>query len=292
MIPKQVNRLISHNVSLAAHTSLKIGGLARFYARPTSRMQLGAVIDWSRATRTPYCILGGGTNTLFTDKGFDGLVVHMRSLRGLRTDGVTLHSAAGEMLSRVAWAACEAGLTGLEWACGIPGTIGGAVVMNAGTREGEMANVIDSITLLDQDHRERVSKTALCMGYRTSALLTGSLPGVVVDVDLVLQRNDPRACIARARLIMTKRTARIPSGASAGCIFKNPSTGPTAGQLLEQVGCKGLRIGSAVVSNLHANFIINEGTGNAEDVLALIHQMRKHVQEITGITLDLEVLQY
>jgi len=291
-MPDLAKYLISHDIPLGTHTSLHIGGPARYYACPRNRAQLRALVDWSRTNHTPYCILGGGTNTLFTDSGFDGLVIHTTCLRGLQITGVRLQAAAGEMLAAAVSAACQAGLAGLEWASGIPGTVGGAVVMNAGVHEGEVADVLDAVTLLDPNGEVRVSKAALAMGYRTSALLTGELEGIITDVELILRHDDPATCAARARKIMTDRLKRQPTGASAGCVFKNPPTAPTAGQLLDQAGCRGLRSGDAVVSSLHANFIINEGADNAEDVLALIDQMRARVREMAGVELELEIVQH
>jgi UDP-N-acetylmuramate dehydrogenase len=292
IMPDLAKHLISHDTPLRTHTSLRIGGLARYYACPKNCAQLHALVAWSQENRTPYCILGGGTNTLFADSGFGGLVIHTTCLRGLQITGVRLQVAAGEMLAAAVSAACRAGLAGLEWASGIPGTVGGAVVMNAGTHEGEIANVLDAIVLLDPNGEVRVSKAALAMGYRTSALLTGELEGVITDVEFILRRDDSAACTARARQIMADRLKRQPTGASAGCVFKNPPPGPTAGQLLDQAGCRGLRSGDAAVSSLHANFIINEGAENAEDVLALIDQMRERVREMAGVELELEIVQH
>jgi len=253
-------------------------------------MQLAAAIAWSGANRVSHCVLGGGTNILFTDSGFDGLVVHTACLRGLRIDGVTLRAAAGEALSAVVWAACRAGLTGLEWAYGIPGTVGGAVVMNAGTEDGETAGVLQRVTVQGPSGEKRVPMATLALGYRTSALLTGDLSGVIIEVEFALHRDDPDACTARARRTMVERIDRLPAGASVGCIFRNPPEGPTAGQLLDRSGCKGLRVGGAYVSDEHANVIVNEGAENAGDVLELIERMKFRVRDAYGIDLHEEVV--
>jgi len=288
--PGQTDELISRDVPLGPHTSLRVGGPARFYVCPTNGTQLDTAITWAAANRSPYCVLGGGTNILFTDSGFDGLILHTARLRGLYIDGVTLRAAAGEALSAVVWAACRAGLTGLEWACGIPGTVGGAVVMNAGTDNGETADALQRVTVHGPGGEARVPTMALALGYRTSAVLTGDLPGVITDVEFTLHRDDPNACAARARRAMAERIDRLPAGASVGCIFRNPPEGPTAGQLLDRSGCKRLRVGRAHVSDEHANVIVNESADNADEVLELIERMKFRVREAYGIDLHEEVV--
>jgi len=288
--PVRLDRLISRDFSLGPHTSLRVGGPASFYVCPTSNAQLADAIAWSAAKRVPNCVLGGGTNVLFPDSGFDGLILHTTKLRGLHIDGATLRVAAGESLSDAVWAACCAGLTGLEWACGIPGTVGGAVVMNAGTKDGETADVLQRITIHGQSGEEKVATATLDLGYRTSALLTGGLPGVITEVMFALHRDDPDTCIARARRALEERMDRLPEGASVGCIFRNPLQGLTAGQLLDRSGCKGLRVGGAYVSDQHANIIINEGAENAGDVLELIEKMKLRVRAACGIDLQEEVV--
>ncbi|MEE8592503.1 MAG: UDP-N-acetylmuramate dehydrogenase [Candidatus Bipolaricaulota bacterium] len=288
--PAQTDKLISRGVPLAPHTSLRVGGPARFYVCPTNGTQLATAITWATVNRSPYYVLGGGTNILFTDSGFDGLILHTARLRGLCVDGVTLRAAAGEALSAAVWAACRAGLTGLEWACGIPGTVGGAVVMNAGTEEGETASVLQRVTIHGPRGEERVPTAALALGYRTSALLTGDLSSVITEVEFTLRRDDPDACTTRARRTMAERIDRLPAGASVGCIFRNPPEGPTAGQLLDRSGCKKLRVGGAYVSDEHANVIVNERAANAGEILELIERMKFRVRDAYGIDLHEEVV--
>ena len=241
----------------------------------------------------PVVTLGAGTNVVFGDEGYPGLVLSTRELQGMRIDGRRLMAAAGEPLSRVAWSACEAGLSGIEWACGIPGSIGGAVVMNAGARGGDMADVLTSVEILtDERAIEEIPAESLRLGYRTSALLTGDLPGVVIGATFTLRRDDPAHCLERARVTIEERLRRLPVGASAGSIFRNPKAGPTAGELLDRAGCKGLKIGRARVSEKHANIIVNEGTNNASDVLGLIWQMKRRVKDTFGVELCEEVIIY
>ena len=153
-----------------------------------------------------------------------------------------------------------------------------------------MATSIMVARILGPEGMKELSAERLELGYRTSALLTGKLEGVVLEAAFVLQEDEPQHCLERERLVLEARHQAQPSGASSGCIFKNPASGPTAGELLDQAGCKGMRVGQAVVSAKHANFIINEGENNAQDVLELIEQMRTQVRSLSGATLDLEAI--
>ena len=240
----------------------------------------------------PVAILGGGTNVVFPDAGYDGLVLHTGALRGRRLEeGAQLRVAAGERLAGIAWWAAEQGLSGLEWAAGIPGTIGGAVTMNAGTRDGEMAERLVAVDWLRADGRvESVPAAALGLGYRTSSLQDETNGAIVVAATIALDRDDPDRCIARARSTIEERLGKLPLGASAGSIFRNPPSGPTAGQLLDHAGCKELRVGEAVVSLRHANVIVNEGYDNGGDVIELIEQMKQRVNERHGVELTREVV--
>jgi UDP-N-acetylmuramate dehydrogenase len=284
---------VQEDVNLFPRTSMRVGGHACFFAEPESIESASDVITWARRAEIPVVTLGAGTNVVFGDEGYPGLVLSTRELRGMRIDGARVRVVAGECLAEVAWRASRLGLSELEWACGIPGTIGGAVVMNAGTRGGDMADVLISVEVLSDDRSvTEFPAASLRLGYRTSALLTGDLRGVVVGATLALRRDDPARCLERARGTIEERLGRLPVGASAGCIFRNPETGPTAGKLLDRAGCKGLKIGRARVSEVHANIIVNEGTNNASDVLALIDRMKHRVLDGFGIDLREEVVIY
>jgi len=281
---------IREDVVLDGYTSLRVGGPARFFAEPTAVDGVSDAVAWAGEARLSVAVLGAGTNTVFDDGGYSGLVLSTRGLRGARFGGTRIVAAAGEPLSRLVWAACERGFSGLEWACGIPGTIGGAVAMNAGAGGRDIAAVLVSADVLSSGKRVTVSADSLGFGYRTSSLLAGDLRGVVVEATFALRRDDPRACLDRARSSIAERLSRLPVGASAGCVFRNPDTGPTAGELLDCAGCKGLRVGRAVVSTRHANVIINEGVGNARDVLELIDRMKSRVLDAFGVELREEVV--
>jgi len=271
---------------------MRVGGPARFFAEPNGIESASGAIAWAKQAGTPVVVLGAGTNIVFADEGFPGLVLRTSALRGIRIDGIRVAAAAGEPLSRLAWSACERGLSGLEWACGIPGSVGGAVVMNAGTRDGDVSGMLASADVLTDEGVRTLSADSLRLGYRTSAFLAGDLRGTVVEATFVLQEDDPSACVDRARTALAERVRKLPVGASAGCIFRNPDTGPTAGQLLDRAGCKGLGVGRAAVSSRHANVIVNEGVANASDVLALIERMKRRVLDAFGVELREEIVIY
>lgn len=288
MIPEQVRA----DAPLHCYTSLRVGGPARFLAEPSDGKILADCLRWATAEGLEWVCLGAGTNVLFHDSGFPGLVVRMVRLRGTRIDGVRLTAAAGEPLSRVARLACEAGLSGLEWARGIPGSVGGAVAMNAGTQDGETADVLVDVETATAEGANRRPVEALGFGYRRSAFLTGERREVVTEVTFALTGSTPEQTAAKARKILAERGRKFPSGATAGCTFRNPLEGPSAGELLDRAGCKGLRVGSASVSEIHANFIVNDGSENAADVLELIEAMKRRVRDVFGVDLIEEIVLY
>ena len=285
---------MKRNEPLWRRTSLRVGGAVAYFAEPSSVDALRQQLAWGHRRGIPVAILCGGTNVVFPDAGYDGLVIHTGSLRGRSVEGgAHLRVAAGERLAGIAWWAAGQGLSGLEWAAGIPGTIGGAVTMNAGTKDGTMAERLISIEWLRADGRvEAVPAAALGLGYRTSSLQDETNGAIVVSATMALDRDDPDRCIARARSTIEERLGKLPLGASAGSIFRNPASGPTAGRLLDDAGCKGLRVGEAVVSSRHANVIVNGGTNNGDDVIELIERMKQRVLEASGIKLEEEVVLY
>ena len=281
---------VRERVSLHGHTSLRVGGRARFFAEPTTVDGAADAIAWAEELQLPVVVLGAGTNIVFGDDGYAGLVLSTRGLRGVRFEATRVVAGAGEPLQGLVWAACERGLSGLEWACGIPGTIGGAVAMNAGAVGSDIAAVLVSADVLTDGRLAAVPADSLGLGYRTSSFLSGDPRGIVVEATFALCRDDPRACRERARSSIEERLRRLPVGASAGCVFRNPDTGPPAGELLDRAGCKGLKVGHARVSGKHANVIVNEGIANASDVLALIERMKRRVLDAFGVELREEVM--
>ena len=284
---------IVHGRPLSRVTSLRVGGPARALARPTCPEGFRRLLAEAKRHNRRWIVLGGGTNVLFPDAGFDGLVLHTVDLRGRSAEGELVRAAAGERLAEIAWWATRQGLSGLEWACGIPGTIGGAVAMNAGAHDGDVAGILASVDVLLPDGTcETMPAATLRLGYRTSALREDPTVGVVLGATFELLRGTPSVCQARARAGIAERLTRLPLGASAGSVFANPSSGPTAGRLLDAAGCKGMRVGAAVVSTRHANVIVNEGSDNAGDVIALIDRMKQRVLAASGIELREEIVRF
>jgi len=277
-------------VPLWPHTSLRVGGPAAFLADPIDLEEVAGLLRWAQGAGRSFIVLGAGSNMIFSDAGYEGLVLRTGGLRGRWVEGARVRVAAGERLPEVAWWAARSGLAGLEWACGIPGSVGGAVAMNAGAHGAAIAGILASVDVLDPDGVLTLPAEALRLGYRTSRLLTGEVSGVIVEATFELAPADPAACVARARSHIAERVRKLPVGASAGCIFRNPVEGPTAGQLLDRAGCKGLRIGDAMVSTIHANVILNEGTDNAGEVLELIARMKERVLTTHGVELREEVV--
>jgi len=275
---------------LSAHTSLRVGGCAQFFGAPDSQRELQDLLCLAEANELPWIPLGAGTNLLFGNQGYDGLVIQTTRLHGRSLVGGCLRVGAGELLRSVAWSACEAGLSGLEWAVGIPGTIGGAVAMNAGAYGGQTADVLLSVESVTAKRATIRTSEELSLGYRTSAYRTGALEEVVVEATLQLARSTPAQVMREAERLQALRRASQPIGATAGSVFRNPLQPPTAGQLLDRAGCKGMRVGRAVVSAEHANVIVNEGSDNAADVLALIDRMKACVREVFGVDLEEEIV--
>jgi len=281
---------LRENVRLHSFISLRVGGPARLFAEPGNPAAAAALVRWASERAVEWTCLGGGTNLLLSDSGYDGLVVRTMALRGEAIVGTRARAAAGESLSALAWRVCERGLSGLEWACGIPGTVGGAVVMNAGTRDGETAEVLVEVESVGVGRATRRPASDLRLGYRTSALLSRDLQEVITAATFDLAPSTPERTLATARQILDERARRLPHGATAGCTFRNPCDGLPAGALLDRAGCKGLRVGDVRVSSLHANFLINEGSENAADVLELIEAMKRRVKEAFGVELVEEIV--
>lgn len=282
---------VERDVPMSRHTSFRIGGPARRMAFPESREQLVILLGLAEECGIRPFLLGRGTNLLVSDRGLDTLVIktaeRMTSIR--RLDDVTLEADAGVLLSRLAVYAQQAGLAGLEFAHGIPGSLGGAVCMNAGAYGGEMKQVLRSAAVLFPEEGIRtLSCEELNLSYRHS-LLTEHPEAVVLYAEFELMPGDPEAIRAAMRELMAKRKASQPlEWPSAGSTFKRPE-GHFAGTLIDQCGLKGLTVGGAQVSEKHAGFLINRGGATFADMAELIRQVQQRVLEETGVTLEPEV---
>ncbi|MEN6643568.1 MAG: UDP-N-acetylmuramate dehydrogenase [Armatimonadia bacterium] len=274
---------------MSAHTSFGIGGPADILAIPHTLTALRRVLAAVAEAQLPLLIIGNGTNIIVRDGGFRGVVVKLGEQLGrIRQEGTRIVAESGASLGRVCVFAADAGLAGLTWAAGIPGTIGGAVWMNAGASGGDMGHCVERLTAYDLSGGELVLEhDELDFSYRHSALQGRAL--VVAEVTLKLEPGDPVALHRELCETIEKRCGKQPlKEPSAGCIFKRPPT-DYAGRLIESVGGKGLTVGGAQISSKHAGFIVNTGGATANDVLELVQLVRQRVYDQHGIWLEQEV---
>ena len=273
---------------MAAHTTFRVGGPADLFYLPRSAAELKKALQAADSAGVPALVIGNGSNLLVRDGGVHGLVIALgEDFSTVRVEGTTLFAEAGARLSRVAQTAQAAGLAGLEFASGIPGTLGGGVAMNAGAYGGQISDVlIDAEVLLDGEVRT-LDRAALEMGYRSTLPLRKG--GIVTSARFELTPDDPAVIDARMRELNARRRDKQPLNfPSAGSTFKRPE-GYFAGALIEGAGLKGASVGGAQVSPKHAGFIVNTGSATAADVLALIHHVQETVYQKDGVRLELEV---
>lgn len=286
VVPESAVRL---DEPMARHTTFAIGGPADVYVEPQTEAELAAVLRLTESEQLPLTILGGGSNVLVRDGGIRGVTIGLgRLTKPFYCEGHTIIAAGGVRMMQVSRLALEHGLTGLEFAVGIPGTIGGAVWMNAGAYGGEMMQIVESVTTVTREGERRVYTGAeLNFGYRQSIFQeTGD---IVTEVHLQLQPGNPAEIAAHMDEYTQRRRTKQPlTLPSAGSTFKRPP-GYYAGTLIDQTGLKGLAIGGAQVSTLHAGFVVNTGKATASDVLQLISEVQRRVFEMHGVQLDPEV---
>ena len=274
---------------LASHTTFKIGGPAAVFVRPDGEAQLCQAVRLCRQLAVPCYLLGNGSNVLFGDRGYAGAVISTAGMKGEASrQGDTLTAPAGMPLGVLCMAALHAGLTGLEFAYGIPGTVGGAVYMNAGAYGGEMKDVLVSVRYLTAEGTvEEIPASQLDLGYRHSVFETNG--GCILAATVRLAPGDPDAIAAKMNELMGRRRDKQPlDKPSAGSTFKRPA-GAFAGALIEQCGLRGHRRGGAAVSEKHCGFVVNLGGATCADVLALCDEVARTVKEQTGYTLEKEI---
>ena len=276
--------------SLAKHTSFRIGGNAEVMAFPKSVEELSALLKKSALLDWKFAILGAGTNVLAPDEGIRGLVICLKdSLDGMeQIDSTHIRIMAGVTMSRAANFASNLGLSGLEFAHGIPGTVGGGVFMNAGAYGGEIADVCESVEVMDYSGRvQSLSRDQMDFSYRHSRLEEEK--AVVVSATFRLAPQNPDEIRTKMKEYQQRRLAAQPLDLpSAGSAFKRP-TGGYAAALIDEAGLKGYRVGGAAISEKHAGFAVNLGGATAEDVKALLHQVSETVYAATGIRLEPEI---
>lgn len=282
---------LSPQVSLERLNTFRVGGAAEWLAMPRCRQDFDQVLDWALAAGLTLTPLGAGSNLLISDQGLPGLVLCMRHWRSTQFDDATgqVTVAAGEPLPTLAWKAAKRGWRGLEWAVGIPGTVGGAVVMNAGAHGGCAADSVVSATVLDVNLGQvQMMPADLAFRYRTSAL-QGSHK-VVLEATFQLEPGHDPAVVSADTLegLNRRRSTQPYDWPNCGSVFRNPLP-HTAGHLIEQTGLKGYRIGNAQVADRHANFILNLGDASATDVYRLIRHVQEQVYERWSLWLEPEV---
>jgi UDP-N-acetylmuramate dehydrogenase len=285
--------IVRENVPLAPFSTLHVGGRARYFVAAPSCTSLCEALSWAEDHALPFFILGGGSNTLFRDEGFPGIVIKMEQ-RGITVSGTELRAHAGVVTRLAVTTSVHRGLTGLERLAGIPGTIGGAVRGNAGSFGSETKDLLTRVEVLHRTPRgweeEVLPRESLTFGYRDS-LFKRDPSYVICRAAFALTEGDDSQGERLVLEDLARRRQKQPyEFPSVGSVFKNPRSDLPAGKLIEASGCKGLRVGGAVVSTKHANFIVNVGRAGAADVLQLIAEVQKRVHDHAGVMLEEEIV--
>jgi len=280
--------VVRENEPLARRTTLRVGGCADIYVEPASEPELTFILHWCRRQEVPFVVLGRGSNLLVRDGGIRGVVICLaqRSFSRIEVMGYRVHCGAGAKLKQVAMEAKREGVTGLEFLEGIPGTVGGALRMNAGAMGAWTFDVVESIRYMDMEGQaHETSADEVAVEYRSCPLFKDH-----IALGAVLKGHPAAREVVEKRMksFSQKRWDSQPAAPSAGCIFKNPDAVP-AGKLIDELGLKGTRVGGAMVSTEHGNFIINDGGATARDVLELIDIIRARARVQRGIELETEV---
>ena len=283
------NNRVLFDEPMSQHTTFRIGGPADVFVMPENYEQIREVLRLCREEKLPFFVLGNGSNLLVSDSGYRGVIIQMdRNMEEIRVEGEEIHACAGALLSSVAVAARNASLTGFEFAGGIPGTIGGAAVMNAGAYGGELKDVLKEVTVMTREGELlTIPVDKLEMGYRTSIIKTSGY--LVLEAVISLKKGDEEKIRAVMKELSERRTEKQPLDyPSAGSTFKRPE-GYFAGKLIMDSGLRGYRAGGAQVSEKHCGFVINAGGATAEDVRSLMDHVIRVVREKYGVTLEPEV---
>ncbi len=280
---------VLRNEPMSRHTTFRIGGPADYFVTPTDKEEIKKIIKFCREALIPFYVIGNGSNLLVGDRGYRGVIIQIfKQMSKIDVDGEQITAQAGALLSKVASAALDASLTGFEFASGIPGTLGGALRMNAGAYGGEMKQVVRSADVLTPDG-EIITLTVdeLGMGYRTSVISKNDY--VVIDAILQLKKGNQEEIQAQMADLRERRVSKQPlEYGSAGSTFKRPE-GYFAGKLIDDAGLRGFRVGDAQVSEKHCGFVINRGNATAAEVLELMRIVTERVEEKFGVRLQPEV---
>jgi UDP-N-acetylmuramate dehydrogenase len=271
---------------LAPYTSMKVGGPADYYIEPEDRQDLVDIVRYFQKNSFPYLMVGRGSNMIISDTGFQGAAINLESgLSSVRFEEGLVVAEAGARLTKLVDVCAQNALTGLEWAAGIPGSVGGAVVMNAGAHGSEMKDFVVDVDVLRMGEVTTVTREKAGFAYRTSAFTSD----VVLSARFKLEPGNKEEIVQKKSELIARRNATQPLNLpNSGSMFRNPS-GIFAAKLIEQAGLKGKRIGDAQVSEKHSNFMVNLGSARSEDIVRLIDLVRRTVYQNTGIQLELEV---
>lgn len=284
-----LGKKIRQDVCLSAFTTFKIGGKARFYFEPRDARELSRAVCSAAKKKLKLLLLGAGSNLLISDRGVNALVMRLSSFyfTRLRIEGEIIRAAAGVKLSSLLLAASKRGLSGLEFSAGIPGTIGGALAMNAGAWGKDFAEIVVRVKVMDDNGKiSTLEKKKIKFAYRRSSLNKY----IILEATLKLKAADKQMVSRLIRDYLSRRRRSQENGlANAGCIFKNPAHGHSAGRVIDLCGFKGKVLGAAMVSRAHANFIVNKGAAACSDVLGLMRQIRQRVKARFGIVLRPEI---
>ncbi len=295
----QFGERVKFNEPMSRHTSLRVGGTADAFLPLRGIRELNTLTAFCREKAIPFFVLGDGTNLLVTDAGVRGVVITLsdgfRKIKIVQDEGsaVTVRAMAGARTRMLCRFAVQKGLAGMNFAVGVPGTVGGAIMMNAGTPRGCMADVVEAVEGFCSDGRIRTfPRNALDFDYRGLkwAPEADAPPSILLSGLFRLLRTDPESLRVEASAILAMRKKGQPwKWPSAGCFFKNPSPEKSAGELIDQAGLKGRRVGGAMVSERHANFIVNTGNATASDILALVREIKETVWKRFNVPLEPEV---
>ncbi len=279
---------IKKNELMKNHTSFKIGGPADEFCAVKTAREIAEMIEYAKEKGIPYTVIGNGSNLLVSDKGIRGLVIKIaRGFDYAEVSGEEINAESGILLSRLANVALGNNLSGMEFASGIPGTLGGAIYMNAGAYGGEMKDIVESVIYLENGEIKTACEDELAFGYRKSMFALKN--AVIISAKISLKKAKHAEIKAKMEDFKERRTSKQPlSMPSAGSVFKRPER-HFAGKLIEDAGLKGFSVGGAEVSEKHSGFIVNTGGATAQDVLDLIDHIQKTVYEKSGVRLETEV---
>ena len=280
---------ILFNEPLNKHTSFKVGGKCSVWAEPSDEKELQKILKFAALTRKKIFLMGSGSNVLVRDKGFKGIVIHLRNnnFRKINFKKTSVKVGAGASLGNLINISCKRGLAGLEGMIGIPGTLGGSIFMNAGYKENISCLVQNIKTVHKKTGKIRVlKKKTLKFGYRRSNLNDF----IILEITLRLKKENKTLLLKRKKMFIKDKIAKQPMNAlSAGCVFKNPKGGISAGQYIDMAGLKGKRVGKAQISKRHANFIVNKKGATSKDILCLMDIVKKRVKTRFNKTLVPEI---